>query len=101
MKHYRPQNHKTNVNARKQNKLRVNKKNNDWKENDITIVQEPGLEKCEGRNWNTNISTSNITELNKLIYAGMKCVRDNISVPLGNLNSTTKAGWEIKLEKLQ
>ena len=68
-------------------------RNQDWKNVKVETEKENRLF--------TNISTSNITELNKLIYVGMKCVRDNISVPLGNLNSTTKAGWEIKLEKLQ
>ena len=32
----------------------------------------------------------NITELNKLIYAGAKLVSDKIGIPLRNLNRNTK-----------
>ena len=45
-----------------------------------------------------NIPIGNITELNELIYAGVKQVCDKISVPEGKLNINTKSGWEIKLE---
>ena len=39
------------------------------------------------------IRTKNITEFNKLIYAGAKLVYEKIGVPLKNKNS--KPGWEI------
>ena len=35
------QHHRTNVNTRRQNKYRVDKENHDWKEDYITISQEP------------------------------------------------------------
>ena len=41
---------------------------------------------------------NNITELNKLIYAGVKLVCEKISVPLKNLNGNSKPGLEIQLE---
>ena len=37
----------------------------------------------------------NITELNKLMYAGVKLVCDKIGVPLKNTNRNPKPGWEI------
>ena len=50
IKHHIPHLHKTNVNARRQNKCRVDKENQNWKEDDITISQEPKLEKSCGQN---------------------------------------------------
>ena len=54
---------------------RNNEINHDWKEGQIAIPMESGLEKSHGRNWKANellqnIPTDNITVLNNLIYAG-------------------------------
>ena len=46
-----------------------------------------------------NIPTSNVTELNKLIYAGVKLVCDKIGIPQRNPNKNIKPGWEIRLER--
>ena len=46
----------------------------------------------------TDISTGNITELIKLIYAGVKLVCDKIYVPKRNLKRNTKLGWGTRLE---
>ena len=40
----------------------------------------------------TNISTNNITELNKLIYTGAKLVWNKVDVPLKNTNWNSKPG---------
>ena len=40
----------------------------------------------------------NITELNDLIYAGSKLVRDKIGIPLKKLKRNTKPGWRISLD---
>ena len=45
-----------------------------------------------------NTSTSNITELNELIYAGAMFICDKISVPFRNPMRNTKPGWEIRFE---
>ena len=45
----------------------------------------------------SNIPTSNINELNELIYSGVT-VWDKIGIHLRNLNRNTKSGWGIKLE---
>ena len=42
----------------------------------------------------THIRTSNITELNELIYARAKLISDKIGLPKKN----TKPGWKIRLE---
>ena len=42
--------------------------------------------------------TNNITELNELIYAGAKLVRENIGIPLKSTKKQQKPGWEIRLE---
>ena len=39
----------------------------------------------------------NIIELNELIHAGAKQVRDEIGTPQGNFNRNIKLGWEMKL----
>ena len=46
----------------------------------------------------TNISTNNITELNKLIYAGVKLVCEKIGIPAKSSKKKSKPGWEIRLE---
>ena len=59
-----PQLHRTNVNARRQNKCWVNKKNRDRKEDYIAISQKPKV-KVETEKINKlllNIQTDNITE---------------------------------------
>ena len=43
-------------------------------------------------------TSTNIIELNDLIYPGVKLVGDKIGVPLNNANRNTKPGWEIRLE---
>ena len=61
--------------------------NDVWKENNITVSQEPRLESSPGRNRKkinellTHISTNNITELNDLIYAWEKLIRENQGSP--------------------
>ena len=47
-----------------------------------------------------NIPTGNITELNELVYAGVKLVSDKISKHLRNLNKNTKPGYKIRLLKV-
>ena len=47
-----------------------------------------------------DIPTCTITELNELIYAGVRLVGDKIGVPLKNSNRNTKPGWEIWLDEL-
>ena len=44
------------------------------------------------------IPTDDITELNKLIYAGAKQVSIKIGTPLRNLNRNTKTGLKMRLE---
>ena len=44
------------------------------------------------------IPTNNITELNELIYAGVKLVCENIGIPLKSTMKQQKLGWEIRLE---
>ena len=44
------------------------------------------------------ISTSNITELNELIYAGAKVVCEKIGILLKSTKKKSKPGWEIRLE---
>ena len=51
----RPQYHRPNVNSRKQNDYRFNKKNQDWKEDYITISQDPKLERV-------NVETETVNE---------------------------------------
>ena len=46
----------------------------------------------------TNIPTGNITELNVLIYAGVRLVSDKIVVSRRNSNRNTKPRWEMSLE---
>ena len=46
-----------------------------------------------------HILTKNITELDELIYAGMKLVFDKFDVPLKNKNTNSKPGCEIRLER--
>ena len=46
----------------------------------------------------THILTKHISELNELIYAGVKLVCDKISVPLKNTNRSSNLGWENQLE---
>ena len=46
----------------------------------------------------TYISTNNITELNELIYAGVKLVCEKIGIPSKNKKKKSKPGWEIRLE---
>ena len=45
-----------------------------------------------------NVPTGNITEQNKLIYAGAKLVCDKIGFPQGNSSTNTKRRWKIRLE---
>ena len=44
------------------------------------------------------ISTNNIAELNKLIYAGAKLVCEKIGVPSKSTKKQSKPGWEFRLE---
>ena len=44
------------------------------------------------------ISTNNITELNKLIYAGAKLACEKIGIPSKSTKEKSKPGWEIWLE---
>ena len=44
------------------------------------------------------MATSNITKLNKLIYAGAKLVWTKIGVLQKNRDRNSKPGWEIRLE---
>ena len=44
------------------------------------------------------ILTSNITELNLLIYAGTKLVCGKIDIPSKSTKKKSKPGWEIRLE---
>ena len=46
----------------------------------------------------TYIPTNNITELNKLIYAGAKLVCEKIGIPSKSTKKLSKPGWEIRLE---
>ena len=95
--------HKRNFNTRIPNKFSVNKENHDGEEDFISIPQEPRSEKAkvekEKVNKSKNIPTGNITELNKLIYAGVKLISDKIGISLKSLKRNTKPGWEIRLEK--
>ena len=96
--------HWTSTNIKRKNKYRDYKENYFWKENLITISQEPRLEKSQSKNWKKNnkllinISTNNIVELNEVISAGAKLVCDKIAVPLKNKNRNSKPGWEIRQE---
>ena len=47
-----------------------------------------------------NIPTGNVTELNNVIYRGVKLVCDKIGIAQGNLNRNTKPGKECRLEGL-
>ena len=44
------------------------------------------------------ISTNDISELNDLIYAGVKLVSEKIGVPSKSTKKQYKAGWEVRLE---
>ena len=55
----------------------------DWKKVKVKIKKVNKLLK--------NISTDNITELNKLIYAGAKLISDKIGNSLRNTKRNTKA----------
>ena len=44
------------------------------------------------------ISTNNITELNELIYAGVKLVCEKIGIPSKITKEKSKPGWEFRLE---
>ena len=44
------------------------------------------------------ISTNDITELDKLIYAGAKFVSEKIGIPSKSTKEKSKPGWEIRLE---
>ena len=44
------------------------------------------------------ISTDCITELNNVINAGAKLVKDKIGIYQKNLNKNTKVGWEMRLK---
>ena len=44
------------------------------------------------------ITTSNITELNELIYAGTKLVCEKTRIPSKSTKKQSKLGWEIRLE---
>ena len=46
----------------------------------------------------TNIPTNDITELNDLIYAGIKLLREKIRVYLKTTGRKSKPGWELRLE---
>ena len=46
----------------------------------------------------TKIPTNNISELDDLIYAGVKLICGKIGVPLKNTKKESKRGWEIRLE---
>ena len=54
--------------------------------------------KSQGNKLLPNIPTGNITELNELIYTGVKLACDKIDVPQSNPNRNTKLGWEIRPE---
>ena len=60
--------------------------NQNWK-----IIKEE-TEKIN--NFLAHISTNNITELNKLTYAGVKLVYAKIDVALKNTNRNSKPEWE-------
>ena len=44
------------------------------------------------------IPTNNITELNELIYAGAKLVREKIGIPSKSRKKHSKPGWHTRLE---
>ena len=44
------------------------------------------------------IPTNNITELNELIYAGVKLVGEKIRIPSKSTKKQSKQGWGIRLE---
>ena len=44
------------------------------------------------------IRTNNITEVNELIYAGVKLVCENIGILSKSTKKQQKPGWEIRLE---
>ena len=46
----------------------------------------------------TYLSTNNITELNELIYAGVKLVCEKIGIPSKKHEEKIKTGWEIRQE---
>ena len=46
----------------------------------------------------TYISTNNISELNKLIYAEWELVCEKIGIPLKSMKKKSKPGLEIRLE---
>ena len=78
-----------------QNKCRVNEEKYGWKEDYITIPWQPKQEKRLGikgksKQLLSNISTSNITEVNELMYA---------EVMRRNPNRNTKWGYEIRLSR--
>ena len=46
----------------------------------------------------TNIPTNDITELNDLIYPGVKLVREKVGDLLKTTERKSKPGWELRLE---
>ena len=67
----------------------------------LTITKKHRMENSQDRNGKNKsyISTKNITELNKLIYAGAKLVCKKIGVLLKSMNKKkSKSGWEIRSE---
>ena len=64
-------------------------RNQDWK----TVKAE-----TEKKLLFTHLSTNKITELNELIYAGVKLVCNKTGVSLKNTNRKSKHGWEYWLE---
>ena len=73
------------------------------KKDNLSITKKHRMENIETENINqvqTSIPTKNITELNKLIYAGAKLVCAKIRVPLKstqkNQNQDRKLDWKGK-----
>ena len=46
----------------------------------------------------TNIPTNDITELNDLIYVGVKLNCEKIGAPLKTTDRKSKSGWELRQE---
>ena len=97
-KHQTSQHYKTNVNTRRQNRCRNNKKittekktKEDWK-----YIQ---LETEKVNKLLPNIPTCNIIELKKLIYAEAKLICDEIGISSRNPERKRKTGWEIRRER--
>ena len=71
LKHHKQQHQKTNVNSRIQNKCRIEKENHDWKEDFVTSLQEPRLEKSQDRKQNNK---QIITKYSNEQHHKTKCV---------------------------